>query len=94
MMSMLKRLVADLIAAPGKDLAEVVLREASSVSDESRSLVHWFTKSKIGPEWAGRVRADGLNVFQSELPAPGLAEHARFSWFPDIDAAGPSLTST
>ncbi|HWR13331.1 MAG TPA: DUF4238 domain-containing protein [Terriglobales bacterium] len=53
--ALLKRLIADLVAAPGKNLAQVVLREASSVSDESHSLVHWFTKSKIGPEWAGRV---------------------------------------
>jgi hypothetical protein len=56
--ALLKRLVADLIAAPGKNLAQVVLREASSVSDESHRLVHWFTKSKIGPEWAGRVPMD------------------------------------
>jgi hypothetical protein len=56
--ALLKRLVADLVVAPGKNLAQVVLREASSVSDESRSLVHWFTKSKIGPEWAGRVPMD------------------------------------
>ena len=55
---LLRRLVADLVAAPGRNLAHVVLREASSVSDESHSLVHWFTKSKIGPEWARRVPLD------------------------------------
>jgi hypothetical protein len=53
--ALLKRLVAEFITAPGKSLAQVVLRAAPSVADESHSLVHWFTKSKIGPEWAGRV---------------------------------------
>jgi hypothetical protein len=56
--ALLKRLVADLVGAPGKNLAQVVLREAPSVSDESRSLLHWFTKSRIGPEWARRVPMD------------------------------------
>jgi hypothetical protein len=54
----LKRLVADLTGASGKNLAQVVLREAPSVSDKSRSLLHWFTKSRIGPEWARRVPMD------------------------------------
>lgn len=53
--ALLKRLVANFITVPGKSLAQVVLREAPSVSDQSHSLVHWFTKSKVGPEWAGRV---------------------------------------
>jgi hypothetical protein len=56
--ALLKRLVEDLVAAPGKNLAQVVLREASSVSSESPGLVHWFAKSKIGPEWAKRVPMD------------------------------------
>ena len=55
---LLKRLVADLISAPGKNLAQVVFREAPSVSNESHSLVHWFTKSKIGAEWARKVPAN------------------------------------
>ena len=52
---LLKRLVADLVSVAGLNLAQVVLREATSVSDESRSLVHWFAKSKIGPEWTRKV---------------------------------------
>src|ERR1019366_3155612 len=44
---LLKRLVADLVSARDLNLGEVVLREAPSVSDESRSLLHSFTKSKI-----------------------------------------------
>ncbi len=56
--ALLNRLVVDLVAAPGKNPAQAVLREASSVSDDSRTLVHWFTKSKISPEWAGRMPMD------------------------------------
>jgi Protein of unknown function (DUF4238) len=52
---LLKRLVADLVTVPGLNLGEVVLREAPSVSDASRSLLHFFTKSKIGPEWIRKV---------------------------------------
>lgn len=52
---LLKRLVADLVSVPGLNLAEVVLREATSASDESSSLLHCFTKSKIGPEWTRKV---------------------------------------
>lgn len=55
---LLKRLVADLISVPGLNLAEVVLREATSVSDESCSLLHCFTKSKISPEWTRKVPMD------------------------------------
>jgi Protein of unknown function (DUF4238) len=53
--ALLRRLIADLVSAPGLNLAEVVLREAPSVSDKSRALLHFFTKSKIGPEWACKV---------------------------------------
>jgi hypothetical protein len=56
--ALLERLVADFVVAPGKNMAQVVIREAPSVSDESRSLLHWFTKSRIGPEWARRVPMD------------------------------------
>jgi len=52
---LLKRLVAD---ARGLNLGEVLLREAPSVSNESRSILHSFTKSKIGPEWSCRVPMD------------------------------------
>jgi len=52
---LLKRLVADLVSVPGLNLAEVVLREAPSVSDAARSLLHFFTKAKIGPEWIRKV---------------------------------------
>lgn len=47
--ALLKRLVADIIGAPGLNLAEVVLREAKNLSDESCGLLQSFTKSKIGP---------------------------------------------
>jgi hypothetical protein len=53
--ALLKRLVGDLATVPGLNLGEVVLREAPSVSDKSRSLLHFFTKSKIGPEWMRKV---------------------------------------
>jgi Protein of unknown function (DUF4238) len=55
---LLKRLVADLVGLPGLNLGEVVLREAKSLSDESHSLLHCFTKSKIGAEWSRKVPLD------------------------------------
>ncbi len=55
---LLKRIIADLVTAPGLNLAEVVLREAPKVSDASRSLLHFFTRAKIGPEWACKLPMD------------------------------------
>jgi hypothetical protein len=57
--ALLSRLTTELVKSPGLNLAEVVIREAKSVSEpESRSLIHSFTKSKILPEWANRVPLD------------------------------------
>jgi hypothetical protein len=53
--ALLMRLISDLPIVPGLNLAEVVLREAPSASDPSRSLLHFFTKPKIGPEWIRKV---------------------------------------
>jgi hypothetical protein len=35
--------------------------------------------------WPG---TDGLNALRKKYPFPGLAEHARFAWFPETDASG------
>lgn len=57
--ALLSRLTMKFAANPGLNLAEVVMREAKSVSEpESRSLIHSFAKSKIPAEWANRVPLD------------------------------------
>lgn len=56
--ALLNRLTAELVDEPGPNLAEVVIRQAPSISDSSRSLIHMFTKSKIPSEWANRVPLD------------------------------------
>jgi hypothetical protein len=56
--ALLKRLVADLVRGRDLNLGKVLLREAPSVSNESRSILHSFTKSKIGPKWSCRVPMD------------------------------------
>lgn len=54
--ALLNRLTAEHVSAPGFNPAEIVIRQAGSVSDASRTLLHSFTKSKIPPEWAERIR--------------------------------------
>jgi hypothetical protein len=54
----LNSLTARLIVSLGVNLAQVVIREAPSVSDSSRSLLHSFKKSKVLPEWADIVPLD------------------------------------
>lgn len=55
---LLRRLISELVSVSGLNSAQVVLREAPSTSDPSRSLLHSFTQSKIGPEWSLRVPID------------------------------------
>jgi hypothetical protein len=53
--ALLKRLTADMICEVGLNMGELVLRQAASVSDASRNLLHSFRRSKVGNEWAERV---------------------------------------
>jgi len=54
----LNRLTAHLTDCLGVNMAEVVIREAPSVADSSRSLLHSFKKSKVLPDWADKVPLD------------------------------------
>jgi hypothetical protein len=56
--ALLNRLTAEHVDSSGLNPAEVVVRQAASASDPSRSLIHSFTKSKIPPNWADKVPLD------------------------------------
>lgn len=53
--ALVRRLVGPLVDVGTINSAEVVHRKAKNISDDLRSLIHCFTKSKIAPEWIRRV---------------------------------------
>jgi hypothetical protein len=53
--ALLSRLTAEYVAGTGLNPAEVVIREAASNTDPSRSLIHSFTRSKIASNWADKM---------------------------------------
>lgn len=47
--------IAVCVEEAGLNLGETVIRQAASVSDSSRFLLHSFYRSKVGSEWAERI---------------------------------------
>jgi hypothetical protein len=52
---LLGRVIEEFAKTSGLNPAKAVMREAVSDQDDLKSLVHFFTRSKIGPEWALRL---------------------------------------
>jgi hypothetical protein len=56
--NLLRRVVSEFAKTSGLNLAKAVMREAVNDRDDLKSLVHFFTRSKIGAEWALRLPMD------------------------------------